>query len=219
MYISIGAIVDDLSNRQREVLDFIQQTIMIKKLPPTYREIGDALNISSTNGVSDHVKALIRKGYIEKPKGKGNSARGLLLTEKVENANRTPLVDVPLLGMVAAGSPILAQENYERTLRLDDTLAPSGKPVFALRVRGDSMMDDGILDGDIVIVRKQVTANEGDIVVALVDGEATVKRFFMEKTRIRLQPSHPTMRPIYVDSTQSAHIQGVVVGVHRTYDF
>ena len=165
---SKGDTVDDLSNRQKEVLEFIQQTIMIKKLPPTYREIGDALNISSTNGVSDHVKALIRKGYIEKPKGKGNSARGLLLTEKVESSNRTPLVDVPLLGMVAAGSPILAQENYERTLRLDDTLAPSGKPVFALRVRGDSMMDDGILDGDIVIVRKQVTANEGDIVVALV---------------------------------------------------
>ena len=88
--ITKGVIVDDLSNRQREVLDFIQQTIMIKKLPPTYREIGDALNISSTNGVSDHVKALIRKGYIEKPKGKGSSARGLLLTEKVEMENQTP---------------------------------------------------------------------------------------------------------------------------------
>jgi repressor LexA len=192
---------------------------MIKKLPPTYREIGDALNISSTNGVSDHVKALIRKGYIEKPKGRGNSARGLLLTEKVEVPSMDSMVDVPLLGMVAAGSPILAQENYERTLRFDDSLAPSGKPVFALRVRGDSMMDDGILDGDIIIIRKQSIANEGDIVVALVDGEATVKRFFRERNRIRLQPSHPTMRPIYVDSTQDAHVQGVVVAVHRTYDF
>jgi repressor LexA len=211
--------MDDLSTRQREVLDFIQQTIMIKKLPPTYREIGDALNISSTNGVSDHVKALIRKGYIEKPKGRGNSARGLLLTEKVEVPSMDSMVDVPLLGMVAAGSPILAQENYERTLRFDDSLAPSGKPVFALRVRGDSMMDDGILDGDIIIIRKQSIANEGDIVVALVDGEATVKRFFRERNRIRLQPSHPTMRPIYVDSTQDAHVQGVVVAVHRTYDF
>ncbi len=211
--------MNDLSARQKEVLEFIQQTISISKLPPTYREIGDALGISSTNGVSDHVKALIRKGYIEKPKGKSSSARGLLLTEKAEFHSLSNLVDVPLLGMVAAGAPILAQENYERTLRFDDSLAPQGKPVFALRVRGDSMMDDGILDGDIVIVRKQSSANEGDIVVALVDGEATVKRFFRERNRIRLQPSHPTMRPIYVDSTQDAHIQGVVVGVHRTYDF
>ena len=211
--------MDDLSNRQREVLDFIQQTIMIKKLPPTYREIGDALGISSTNGVSDHVKALIRKGYIEKPQGRGNSARGLLLTEKVDVPGMASLVEVPLLGTVAAGSPILAQENYERTIRFDDSLAPAGKPVFALRVRGDSMMDDGILDGDIVIIRKQSIANEGDIVVALVDGEATVKRFFRERNRIRLQPSHPTMRPIYVDSSQDAHVQGVVVGVHRSYDF
>ena len=211
--------MDDLSKRQREVLEFIRQTIMLNKLPPSYREIGDALHICSTNGVSDHIKALIKKGYLEKPSGKGNSARGLLLTEKVEVPDIDSMVDVPLLGTVAAGSPILAQENYERTLRFDNTLAPSGKSVFALRVRGDSMMDDGILDGDIVIVRKQSTANEGDIVVALVEDEATVKRFFRESNRIRLQPSHPTMRPIYIYADQNAHIQGVVVAVHRTYDF
>ena len=211
--------MDDLSNRQKEVLEFIQNAISLNKIPPTYREIGEALNISSTNGVADHVKALIRKGYVTKPKNKGSSARGLMLTEKAEIQSLESIVEVPLLGMVAAGAPILAQENYERTLRLDDTMAPPGKSVFALRVRGDSMMEEGILDGDIVIVRKQATANMGDIVVALVDGEATVKRFFRERNRIRLQPAHPTMRPIYVDSTQDAHIQGTVVGVYRKYDF
>ena len=209
--------MNDLSARQKEVLEFIQQTISIKKLPPTYREIGDALGISSTNGVADHVKALIKKGYIQK--SKVSSARGLLLTEKAQLPRMDSIIDVPLLGAVAAGSPIIADENYERTLRLDESMAPSGKPVFALRVRGESMIDDGILDGDIVIVRKQSTAKDGDIVVALVDSEATVKRFFRERSRIRLQPAHPTMRPIYVSSSQDAHIQGVVVGVHRTYDF
>ena len=211
--------MDDLSARQKEVLEFIQTSITLNKIPPTYREIGEALNISSTNGVADHVKALIRKGYVTKPKGRTSSARGLCLTEKSEMSSLESIVEVPLVGLVAAGSPILAQENYERTLRLDDSMAPSGKMVFALRVRGDSMMEEGILDGDIVIVRKQSTANEGDIVVALVDGEATVKRFFKERNRIRLQPAHPTMRPIYVDSTQDARIQGVVVGVYRKYDF
>ena len=209
--------MDDLSRRQKQVLEFIQTSISQRKMPPTYREIGDALNISSTNGVADHVKALIRKGYLAKPSKRGGMARGLLLTEKSHLPYHDSVVSVPLLGAVAAGSPILAEENYEKTLRLDSSMTEGNKPVFALRIRGESMMNDGILDGDIVIVRQQSTARDGDIVVALIDGEATVKRFFRERNRIRLQPSHPTMAPIYVLPDQQTFVQGVVIGLYRNY--
>ena len=207
-----------LSKRQQEVLEFIQSSISQKKMPPTYREIGDAMGIVSTNGVADHVKALIRKGYLARPERGGGMARGLILTEKSQLPRTEAVVEIPLLGAVAAGSPILADENYEKTIRLDKTMAPGVLPVFALRVRGDSMIDEGILDGDLVIVRQQNTAKNGDIVVALIDGEATVKTFFRERNRIRLQPAHPTMAPIYVHPDQQTLIQGVVIGLYRHYN-
>lgn len=212
--------MEELSPRQRDVLDFIQSTIAQRSIPPTYREIGDALNISSTNGVADHVKALIRKGYLKKAQGEasGGVARGLMLTAKSQSRRRGAVVSVPLVGTVAAGSPILAEENYEKTLHLDRSMtASNGATTFALRVRGDSMIDEGILDGDVVIVRQQNTARNGDIVVATVDGEATVKFFFRERERIRLQPAHPTMAPIYVNNSSDTIIQGVVIGIYRKY--
>ena len=209
--------MNDLSRRQKEVLQYIQTSILQRSMPPTYREIGDALGISSTNGVADHVKALIRKGYISKPERGSGVARGLILTEKARIPNEDELIQIPLIGTVAAGSPILADENYEKTIRFDRGMLPENQSVFALRVRGDSMMNDGSLDGDIVLVRQQSTAKNGDIVVALIDGEATVKRFFQERNRIRLQPAHPTMAPIFVLSDQQALIQGVVIGLYRHY--
>jgi repressor LexA len=209
----------DLSPRQRDVLDFISSTLAHRQVPPTYREIGDALGIASTNGVADHVKALIKKGYLKKidpgPDGAG-VARGLQLTDKAGSKRRGAVVSVPLVGHVAAGQPILAEENYERALHLDRGLVPDGV-IFALRVRGESMIEEGIHDGDFVIVKQQSTARNGDIVVALVDGDATVKHFFREGPRIRLQPANSDMEPIFVDATNSTLIQGLVVGVYRTY--
>lgn len=210
--------MDELSRRQRDVVDFICSTVAQRGIPPTYREIGDALGISSTNGVADHVKALIRKGYLKKVNGSpGGVARGIQLTNKARVVRRSSVVAVPLVGAVAAGNPILADENYERTIHLDRSMIPPNASVFALRVRGESMIDEGIHDGDIVLVRQQDTARNGEIVVALVDGEATVKSYFREGPRIRLQPANSTMVPIWVDDSQQASIQGVVVGVYRRY--
>lgn len=210
--------MDDLSKRQQEVLDFIQSRVFQNNIPPTYREIGDALGISSTNGVSDHVKALIKKGYLRKVASGSGAARGLILTEKSSIQRSEAVVDVPLLGTVAAGSPILAEESYERTLRLDATMADSRSPVFALHVRGDSMINAGIFDGDIVIVRQtESDFRPGDIVVALIDGEATVKYFFRESNRICLQPANDHMKPIYIVPSQNSLIQGVVIGLYRQY--
>ena len=206
-----------LSPRQRDVLDFISASIEQRGVPPSYREIGDALGIRSTNGVADHVKALVRKGYLQKDdRSRRGIARGLQLTDRSRAVRDDAVVPVPVVGDVAAGAPILAEENYDRTLHLDQSMVGSGTN-FGLRVRGDSMIEEGIQDGDVVIVRQQSTAREGEIVVALVDGEATVKFFFRERGRIRLQPAHPTMAPIYVDPTQTSAIQGVVVGVWRSY--
>lgn len=205
----------ELSTRQRDVLDFIIAAVQQRGMPPTYREIGDALGISSTNGVADHVKALVRKGYLRK--AGGGAARGIQLTEKARPVERGDTVSVPVIGMVAAGLPILAEENYERSLHLDASLLTGGDSVYALTVRGDSMIEEGIMEGDLVIVRSQATARNGDIVVALVDDEATVKFFFREGDRIRLQPAHPTMDPIYVDARNQTAVQGIVVGVFRQY--
>jgi len=205
----------ELSTRQRDVLDYIIAAVQQRGMPPTYREIGDALGISSTNGVADHVKALVRKGYLRK--AGGGAARGIQLTEKARPVERGDTVSVPVIGMVAAGLPILAEENYERSLHLDASLLTGGDSVYALTVRGDSMIEEGIMEGDLVIVRSQATARNGDIVVALVDDEATVKFFFREGDRIRLQPAHPTMDPIYVDARNQTAVQGIVVGVFRQY--
>jgi repressor LexA len=208
----------ELSVRQTDVLDFIASTIDNRGLPPSYREIGDALGISSTNGVSDHVKALIKKGYIKKIASAPGTARGIQLTPKARSMHANDnLVEIPLLGHVAAGTPILAEENHERTLSFDASLLSGTGPTFALTVRGESMIEEGIHDGDIVIVRQDNTARNGDIVVALVDGEATVKYYFHEGERIRLQPANGTMEPIFVGPDQTTLIQGKVAGVVRVY--
>ncbi len=211
--------MDQLSPRQTDVLDFIGNTIDSRGLPPSYREIGDALGIASTNGVSDHVKALIKKGYLKKLGGPpGGLARGIQLTAMARAMRGTDeLIQVPLVGHVAAGQPILAEENHERMLGFDAEMLPGGGIRFALKVRGESMVDEGIHDGDFVIVRQQDTARNGDIVVALVDGEATVKYYFHEGDRIRLEPANASMEPIFVRADQQALIQGVVVGVFRVY--
>jgi repressor LexA len=208
----------ELSQRQSDVLDFIALAIESRGLPPSYREIGDALGIASTNGVSDHVKALIKKGYLRKIDAGSGKARGIQLTAKSRSMHaHDNLIEIPLLGHVAAGTPMLADQNQEGVINFDSNLLRGSGPTFALRVRGDSMIEEGIHDGDMVLVHQQSTARNGDIVVALIDGEATVKYYFHEGHRIRLQPANSSMDPIFVGPDQETAIQGTVAGVIRVY--
>ena len=200
---------EPLTARQRQVLDFISTCITSRGFPPTLREIGEHLQIRSTNGVNDHLKALERKGYLQREDLKSRALR------PVESSN---VASIPLVGDVAAGIPNLAVEHASDTLRMDAALLGS-KPddIFALRVRGDSMIEDGIFDGDLVFVRKQETAKKGETIVALVDNEATVKRFYPEGDRIRLQPANSSMEPIFVSASEgrSVSVLGAVVGIYR----
>ena len=209
--------MEDLAPRQKEVLDFIAASIQQQGIPPSLREIGDALGIRSTNGVADHIKALLKKGYVSRVDGAGSGrARALRLTEKATGRfHDTSTVAVPLVGHVAAGAPLLAEENYDGSIHVDASMVPAGGTIFALKVVGDSMIEEGILDGDLVFVRKQQTARNGEVVVALVDGEATVKFFFHEGSRIRLEPANASMSPILVGPDQPVSIVGVVTGLYR----
>jgi repressor LexA len=225
--------MNSLTDRQLEVLRFIARQIEECGYPPTIREIGEALDIRSTNGVNDHLKALERKGYLSRDPVKSRAliptpAAREALGGEAHGANVIPfrpsparasshLVEVPIVGRVAAGQPILAQERVEDTVQVDAFLLGTNKKVYGLRVQGDSMIGDGILPGDYVFVKKQLHAQDGEIVVAMIDDEATVKRVYFEGDRVRFQPSNPRMAPIYVREAdfKSTMILGVVVGVYR----
>ena len=208
--------MEDLAPRQQQVLEYIAVSLDQRGIPPSFREIADALGIKSTNGVSDHIKALERKGYIKREKGGRARARAMRLTEKATGSfHEEATVAVPLVGHVAAGVPILAEENHEGVIRVDGSLVPAGATVFALKVVGDSMIEDGILSGDVVFVRQQDTARDGETVVAMVEGEATVKRLYREDGHVRLQPANSEMEPIVVDNTYDLKLLGRVIGVYR----
>ncbi len=213
--------MDELTERQKEILDFIVSTSEERGYPPTIREIGEQMDIRSTNGVNDHLKALERKGYLTRAE---QQSRSLVPTKRARlvlgmGAKKdATFIDVPLLGKVAAGAPLLATENIEDSVRIDSfLLGGNGKEVFALRVKGESMIEDGIHDGDFLFVKKAPSAHPGDIVVALIEDEATVKRYFPESERIRFQPANKDMEPIYVTKAQfkQTMILGKVVGVYR----
>src|SRR5215475_6647266 len=213
--------MEELTGRQREILHFIVRQTEARGFPPTIREIGEEMDIRSTNGVNDHLKALERKGYLTRGE---QQSRSLVATKRARlvlglGARKDPeLVEVPVLGKVAAGAPLLATEQVEDSVRIDSfLLGGNGKEVFALRVKGESMIEDGIHDGDYLFVRKTPTAREGEIVVALIEDEATCKRFYPEGDRIRFQPANKAMAPIYVHRSQfrSTMILGQVVGVYR----
>ena len=202
-----------LTIKQKNVLDFIVRMIQDRGYPPTIREIGVEFSISSTNGVRDHLKALVKKGYINRSP---HTSRGIELNEYMPR--NLPIADgirVPVLGNVAAGQPILAVENIDTFLTLDKLLVKS-EGTFALKVRGDSMINAGILDGDYVLVRQQPTADRGEIVAVIIDDEATVKRYYPEDDYIRLQPDNDAIEPIIVEkSSGEFRIVGKVVGVVR----
>jgi repressor LexA len=230
---------DDLTERQREVLDFITSSIERRGFPPTLREIGEHFGIRSTNGVNDHLKALEKKGFLARDDKKSRAMRavrpgaavagtrppvpnGSLAVGAAAAAFRLSedMVEIPVVGRVAAGQPLLAVENVEDTVVVDRFFIGQNREVFALRVVGESMIEDGILDGDYVFVKKVPTALRGDIVVAMIEGEATVKRFYPEPDVIRFQPANARMEPIYVQKRdfRSVDILGVVIGVYRRMD-
>ena len=200
----------ELTQRQKEVLNFISEMMEKKGFPPTIREIGQKFKITSTNGVRAILSALSSKGYIRR---KPLISRGIELLKAV----RPDLVYVPLVGRISAGLPVLAVENIESNIGIDKTLFP-GEGIFFLKVVGDSMRDAGILNGDYVLAQQQKTAEKGEIVVAMIGSEATVKRFFPEKNRVRLEPANPEYGPIIVEKkTPDFFIAGKVIGLLRKY--
>ncbi len=198
---------EGLTGRQQQILDFIVSEVDMKGYPPSVREIGAAIGLSSSSTVHSHLSALERKGHIKRDPSK---PRALLLAERQRPSSNDQSVNVPLLGQVAAGQPILAEENIED--RLSWPAGIGSEPTFALRVKGDSMIDDGIFDGDIVMVRRQQTADSGETVVAMIDGEATVKRLRRENGHIQLDPANAAYAPIVADDIA---VLGKVVGLLR----
>jgi len=197
-----------LTDRQREIFEFISNNILHKGFPPTIREIGQKFNIASTNGVRSILNALIKKGYIRKTP---LVSRGIELAEQMMPS----VANIPLVGSVPAGAPLLAQENIEGSIAVDTSFIGRGE-CFTLRVIGESMLGAGINDGDFVVVRKQQTAEPGDIVVAVIGDEATVKRFYPEDDHIRLEPENDAFAPIIVErKTPGFYIAGKVNGLLR----
>ncbi len=193
-----------LTARQREIYEFLKDKILNRGYGPTVREIGSHFGIRSPNGVMCHLKALERKGLITR---EAHMSRAIQLCEPLQAR-----MSLPLAGLIAAGSPLLADEQNER---VDFRTLFDSEDQFCLRVKGDSMIEDQIADGDYVIVHRQETCRDGEIAVALIDGqEATLKRLYREANRVRLEPANSTMQPIYADNVD---VLGVVVGVVRRY--
>lgn len=203
----------ELTRRQREVLAFIRSFLQRQGLPPTVREIGARFRVTP-RAAFDHLKALERKGALQRRPSARRTSRALTLSD------RGPVVrEVPVLGRIAAGLPLLAEENREGTVPIvADWLAGKGGELFALRVHGESMINAHIVEGDLVLVKRQETAEPGEVVVALLDNEATVKRFGRQEDAIVLKPEHPAMQPIVVKPGQrEVKILGKVVGLLRGF--
>jgi repressor LexA len=206
-----------LTKRQEQTLSFIRESIEERGYPPTLREIGEHMGIKSTNGVNDHLRALERKGYLRREDMKSRALKLIHPNSKPAAPSADDLVEIQVLGRVAAGAPLLADENVVDTVRIDRMLVRGGKDVFGLKVSGDSMIDAGIFSGDYIFVRRQAAADRGDIVVALIGDEATVKYYYPEKDYVRFQPANGQMAPILVRAAdfKPTMLLGKVVGVFR----
>jgi repressor LexA len=200
-----------LYKRQRQIVDFISQFIQKNGYSPTLQEIADAINVSSLATVHEHLQSLIKKKIIRKYEG---AIRGIELIEKAV-ANNLAVVELPILGFIAAGKPIQPYTDPDATMKVSPSLVSGKKRSFVLQVKGDSMIEEGIFDRDYVVIEETESVHDGDIVVALLDnGLATLKRFFKEATRIRLEPANSKMSPIFATNVR---IQGKCVGVIRKY--
>ena len=204
-----------LYRKQKQILEFISQYIQVNGYSPTLQEIADSMNLSSLATVHEHLQALERKGVIKRYEG---AVRGIEIVDVSVNANLNA-VELPLVGYIAAGEPIEAIENPLATVMVSPDMVSKSKRCFVLQVKGSSMINEGIMDGDFVVLKQQETADNGQIVVALIDdGFATLKSFYKEKNgKIRLQPANDNMDPIIVDA-DSVKIQGVVTGIVRRYN-
>lgn len=203
-----------LYNRQRQILDFIAQYIQTKGYSPTLSEIAKALGVSSLATVHEHLETMEKKGVIKRYDG---SVRGIEILDKTaaERTSSAAAVDLPVLGFIAAGQPIEPYTDPSATFSVPPSMISSKKRCFVLQVKGESMIEAGIFDRDYVVVEQTESANSGDVVVALLDnGFATLKRYFKEATRVRLEPANSTMSPIFVTRVR---IQGKVVGVVRKF--
>ncbi len=203
-------LTDQLTDRQAKILDYIRYVTKVRNYPPSVREIGEAVGLSSSSTVHNHLNQLERRGLIKRDPSKSRTVQ-LVGDAEVDNQRRNA-VAVPIIGNVAAGAPILAEQNIEDHLLLSPELAQDG--YFLLKVRGDSMVNAGILDGDMVLVRPQQEASNGSVVVALVDGDATVKRFERGNGHVKLIAENPAYEPIV---TSNVSLVGVVRGVIRLF--
>lgn len=197
-----------ITEKQQEILEYIKESILKKGYPPAVREICEAVRLKSTSSVHSHLEQLEKNGYIHRDPTK---PRAIEIMDDCFNLARREVVNVPLIGTVAAGAPILAEENIETYFPIPVELLPN-KETFMLRVKGDSMIDAGIFDGDQVIVAQTASARNGEVVVALVEDSATVKTFYKEDGHFRLQPQNTSMDPIIVDDVR---ILGKVIGLLR----
>lgn len=197
-----------ITSKQQEILQYIKDTILGKGYPPTVREICEAVHLKSTSSVHSHLETLERNGYIRRDPTK---PRAMEILDDTFGLTRREMVQVPVIGTVAAGQPILAEENVEDYFPVPANMLPNSQ-TFMLRVKGESMINAGILEGDQIIVEQTSDAHNGDIVVALIEDSATVKRFYKEEGHYRLQPENDTMEPIIVSEL---NILGKVVGLFR----
>ena len=197
-----------ISKKQEEILEYIKSELLSKGYPPAVREICEAVHLKSTSSVHSHLETLVKNGYIRRDPTK---PRAIEIMDDTFNLTRREVVNVPVIGRVAAGAPILAEENIENYFPIPMEFMPNEK-TFLLSVKGESMINAGILDGDYVLIKQQSNAENGDMVVALVEDGATVKRFFKEEGVYRLQPENDFMDPIIVESVE---ILGKVIGVFR----
>lgn len=198
-----------ISAKQAEILEYIKEQIIEKGYPPAVREICAAVHLKSTSSVHSHLETLEKNGYIRRDPTK---PRAIEIVDDEFNITRREMRNIPMIGQVAAGQPIFAEQNISGYFPLVSDVLPAGD-LFMLDVRGESMINAGILDGDKIIIRQTSVARNGDIVVALVDDSATVKTYYKEDGRYRLQPENDTMDPIYVDEVV---ILGIVVGLFRS---
>lgn len=201
----------EITERQKEVLTFISQFTEDNVCPPTVREIGDHFGIS-LRAVQDHITALQKKGYITQTQKRSRSIR--VLVDMREKAPELYVGKVPLLGNVAAGRPLLSEENLDGYVNLTEPFVRPGKSYFALRVRGQSMINAGILDGDLAVVEQANTATDGQIIVAVIDDAITLKRYYKEAGRVRLQPENPDFPAIY---STDVRVVGILSNIVRTY--
>lgn len=199
-----------ISKKQLEILEYIKSQILERGFPPAVREICEAVNLKSTSSVHSHLETLEKNGYIRRDPTK---PRAIEILDDSFNLTRREMVNVPIIGQVAAGEPILAQENIENYFPIPTEFMPN-HPTFLLRVKGESMINAGILDGDMVLVEQTAAASNGDMVVALIEDGATVKTFYKEEGVFRLQPENDFMDPIIVSEVS---ILGKVIGVFRFF--